>query len=116
MRNECIHAESHFVPGFQISLRHYCLKGWGRAGKWFFEFDFAGGFVIPKLLKADFWLTPGVKPNGVFCECWLSHCFAPSKRIHLPWRLSQSLNHPVAMPVENLTQCRKEEGIHSGSV
>lgn len=80
------------------------------------EFDFAGGFVIRKLLKADFWLTPGVKPNGVFCECWLSHCFAPSKRIHLPWRLSQSLNHPVATPVENITQCRKEEGIHSGSV
>lgn len=44
-----------------------------------FEFDFAGGFVIPKPLKADFWLTPDVKPSGVFCECWLSHCFAPSK-------------------------------------
>lgn len=30
-----------------------------------FEFDFAGGLVIPKPLKADFWLTPDVKPSGV---------------------------------------------------
>lgn len=79
MMNECTHAESHFLPGFQLSLRHYCLRVGAGQVHGSFEFDFAGGLFIPKLLKADFWMTLGVKPSGVFCECWLSHCFAPSK-------------------------------------
>ena len=64
MMNECIHAESHFLPGFQLSLRHHCLRVGAGQVNGSFEFDFAGGFFIPKLLKADFWLTLGVKPSG----------------------------------------------------
>lgn len=68
-------AESHFLPGFQMSLRHGGGVGQVNGS---FEFEFAGGFVIPKHFKADSWLTPCVWPSGVSCECWLSHCSAPS--------------------------------------